>query len=427
MTMQTTSTTVSKPVTIPQRAPVVLFAVTVAVLITNLFGPQTLVGLMASHFGLSTAASGTMAMISTIGYSVGLFFIVPLADLVENRRLITYMLTCASLCATGVILAPNAYVLFPLLFVLGASCTVIQILMPTAAAMTEPAQRGRVLGDMMSGLMIGILLSRPAASFLAGVWSWKGFFVTSAICSALLCATLAIRLPERRPATNLTYGALIGSLFELIRDEPVLRKRAIMAAFVMAAFNIFWTSIVYVLGATPFYLGQQGVAIFALVGAGGAVVTPFVGRMADKGLGQRATNIAHIVLILGFGAAAIGGLVFSLPIYLLLTLLGLSAVTLDVGVLGNQTVGRQMINLLRPEARGRINALFVGVFFLGGAIGSTAASMLWATGGWAAVCSGGAMCGLLSFIADCMFRPGSPVGNLTQITRAPNLRQMRNK
>jgi MFS family permease len=98
--------------------------------------------------------------------------------------------------------------------------------------------------DIMGGLMVGILLSRPAASFLAGIWSWKGFFVGSAICSALLCATLAIRLPERRPATNVTYGALIGSLWELFRDEPVLLKRAIMAAIVMAAFNIFWTSIV---------------------------------------------------------------------------------------------------------------------------------------------------------------------------------------
>jgi MFS family permease len=182
-----------------------------------------------------------------------------------------------------------------------------------------------------------------------------------------------------------------------------------MAAIVMAAFNIFWTSIVFVLGAAPFHLEQHGIAIFALVGAGGAVVTPLVGRMADKGMGQRATNIAHVVLILGFGVAALGGLVFSLPIYLLLGLLGLSAITLDVGVLGNQTVGRYMINLLRPEARGRINAIFVGVFFIGGAIGSTAAGMLWATGGWTAICLGGVTCGLLSFIADCVFRPGSPL------------------
>jgi predicted MFS family arabinose efflux permease len=400
---------VAPPAALTQRAPVLLFIITVAVLITNLFGPQTLVGLMASAFGLSTAASGTMAMISTIGYSVGLFFIVPLADLIENRRLITYMLTGASLSATGVLLAPNASVLFPLLFILGACSTVIQILMPTAAAMTAPEHRGRVLGDIMSGLMIGILLSRPAASFFAGIWNWKGFFVASAILSALLCATLAIRLPERRPEAKITYGALIGSLFELIRDEPVLRKRAIMAAIVMAAFNIFWTSIVFVLGAAPFHLGQSGIAVFALVGAGGAFVTPIVGRMADKGFGQRATNVAHTVLILGFGVAAVGGIVFSLPFWLLLGLLGLSAITLDVGVLGNQTVGRLMINLLRPEARGRINALYVGVFFLGGAIGSTAAGMLWASGGWAAVCLGGAMCGILSFTADCIFRPGSPI------------------
>ena len=409
MNTQPPTTTANRPTAVAQRAPVLLFTITVAVLITNLFGPQTLVGLMASSFGLSTAASGTMAMMSTIGYSAGLFFVIPLADLVENRRLITWMLTSAGLCAIGVVLAPNAMVLFPLLFVLGACCTVIQILMPAAAAMTEPAQRGRVLGDIMSGLMVGILISRPAASFLAGIWSWKAFFVASAVCSALLCATLAIRVPRRRPSTNLTYGALIGSLWELIRIEPVLLKRSIMAAIVMAAFNLFWTSIVFVLGAAPFHLEQHGVAIFALVGAGGAIVTPLVGRMADKGMGQRATNIAHVVLFLGFGVAAIGGLVFSLPIYLLLGLLGLSAVTLDVGVLANHTVGRYMINLLRPEARGRINAIFVGVFFIGGAVGSTAAGMLWANGGWAAICLGGAICGLLSFIADCVFRPGSPL------------------
>jgi predicted MFS family arabinose efflux permease len=411
MNTQSASTTASQTVAVAQRAPVLLFTITVAVLITNLFGPQTLVGLMASSFGLSTAASGTMAMIATIGYSVGLFFVVPLADLAENRRLITWMLGCASLCAVGVVLAPNVIVLFPLLFVLGASCTVIQILMPMAAAMTEPAQRGRVLGDIMSGLMIGILVSRPLASFLARVWSWKGFFVASAIGSALLCATLVIRLPERRPATNITYRALIGSLFELIRVEPVLLKRSIMAAIVMGAFNLFWTSIVFVLGAGPFHLKQDGIAIFALVGAGGAIFTPLTGRMADKGLGQRVTNVAHIVLIVGFGVASIGGLVFSLPIYLLFGLLGLSAVALDVGVLGNQTVGRYMINLLRPEARGRINAIFVGVFFLGGAIGSAVAGMLWATGGWVAICLGGAVCGLLSFISDCVFRPGSPLKN----------------
>jgi predicted MFS family arabinose efflux permease len=398
------------PVAINQRAPVLLFTITVAVLITNLFAPQTLVGLMASAFGLSTAWSGFVAMIPLLGYAGGLFFMVPLADLVENRRLITRMLVSASVCAVGIVLIPNEAVLFPLLLVLGASCSVIQILMPTAAAMTAPEHRGRVLGDIMGGLMVGILLSRPIASFLAGWWGWKGFFVASAISSALLCATLAIRLPERRPASSLTYWTLLASLWRLLAEEPVLNKRSIMAALVMAAFNLFWTSVVFVLSTAPFRLGQQGVAIFALVGAGGAIFTPLVGRMADKGLGQRVTNVAHIVLIAGFGVAALGGLAFSLPTFLLLGLLGLSAVTLDVGVLGNQTVGRYMINLLRPEARGRINGIFVGIFFIGGAVGSAAAGLLWSAGGWAAICAGGAICGLLSLIVDCALRPGSPIG-----------------
>jgi len=401
--------TATAPATKLQGPPIVLFTITVAILIANLFGPQTLIGLMASSFGLSTSASGTMAMIPTIGYSVGLFFIVPLADLVENRKLISFMLTGASLCATGVVIAPNAYVLFPLLFGLGAFSTVIQILMPTAAAMTEPSQRGRVLGDIMGGLMFGILLARPAASFLADLWSWKGFFVVSAICSAVLFATLSIRLPERKPGTNITYNDLIGSLWGLLRNEPVLLKRSIMAAIVMVALNMFWTSIVFVLGSAPLHLGQSGVAIFALFGAGAAIATPMVGRMADKGHGQRVTNFAHLIIILGYGVAALGGLATSFPVWVSLGLLGLSAVIIDVGVLANQTVGRQMINMLRPEARGRINALFVGIFFIGGAIGSTAASMLWATGGWSALCLAGAACGLLSFIADSIFRPGSPI------------------
>jgi predicted MFS family arabinose efflux permease len=351
-----------------------------------------------------------MAMISLVGYSAGLFFSVPLADLAENRRLIAGMLVCASLCAAGVVIVPSAVVLFPLLFVLGASCSVIQILIPTAAAMTAPEQRGRVLGDIMGGLMVGILLSRLVASFLAGLWSWKGFYVASAISSALLCATLAIRLPERRPAANITYGALIASLWQLLGDEPVLLKRSIMAAIVMAAFNIFWTSIVYVLGAFPFHLGQHDVAAFALVGGGDAIFTPIIGRMADKGFGQRVTNFAHLVLVLGFGVAALGGRAYSLPTFMLLGFLGLSAVTIDIGVLSNHTVGRTMINLLRPEARGRINGIFVGIFFLGGAVGSASAGMLWSMGGWAAICAGGAVCGLLSFVVDCILRPGSPLG-----------------
>jgi len=379
------------------RAPVALFALAAGIIITNSFAPQTLVGLMAASAGVTTSMSGLIAMIPFLGYAAGLFFLVPLADLVENRRLVLRMLTAATLSAVGVIFAPNAAVLLPLLFILGAACSVIQVLVPIAAAMTEPEHRGRVIGDIMSGLMVGILLSRPAASLLAGSFGWKGFYVASAAAMGLLTVTLAFRLIERHPVQNTTYRHLIASLWHLFASEPVLRRRSISAAIVMIAFNFFWTTIAYVLGSAPIHLGQTGIAAFALVGAGGALITPAVGRWSDKGLGKRVTAISHVVMMVGFGIAAVSGLTASLPIYVILIGLGISALMLDMGVLGEQTVGRYMINQLKPEARGRINGIFVGVFFIGGAIGSALSGMLWSIGGWGAICLGGAFLGLLAF------------------------------
>lgn len=338
-------------------------------------------------------------MITLLGYAAGLLLLVPLADLVENRKLVLQMLCAAALSAAGVLVAPNAATLFVLLFILGAGCSAIQVLVPTAAAMTAPEHRGRVIGDIMSGLLVGILLSRPIASFLAGTWGWKSFYVFSAASTTLLGVLLAAKLPKRMPAATLQYPALIGSMWHLFTQQPVLRDRAISAAIVMAAFNFFWTTIAYVLEQTPFSFSQREIAVFALVGAGGAIVTPLVGRWADRGLGKRVTHISHLALIAGFAVAAASGLMTSLPLALMIVGLGLSALMLDMGVLGNHTVGRYLINLLNPEARGRINGIFVGVFFIGGAIGSALSGLLWAHGGWGAVCAGGAALGLLACIA----------------------------
>lgn len=377
--------------------PVGLFALAVGVIIANLFAPQTLVGLMSESFGLRTSMSGLVAMISFLGYALGLFFAVPLADLVENRRLVLAMLATAVVSAACVPFAPNVTVLFALLFVLCAACSVNQVLVPAAAAMTVPEHRGRVIGDIMSGLMVGILLSRPIASFLAGIWGWQSFYFASAAAMAVLAVTLSVKLTGRTPGRTSSYMGLVGSMWQLFAGEPVLRHRSISAAIVMAAFNFFWTTIAYVLGGEPFHLGQKSIAVFALAGAGGAIVTPMVGRWSDRGLGKRVTAIGHVVIVLGFGLAAICGLARSAPTIVTLIGLGLGAVMLDVGVLSDQTVGRYLINLLRPDARGRINGIFVGVFFIGGAIGSAASALLWSHGGWGAVCAGGAALGALAF------------------------------
>jgi len=381
-----------------------LFAIATGVIVINLFAPQTLVGIIGPSLGFSESGAGLVAMASLLGYAAGLFFLVPLADLMENRQLVLRMLLSALVMAVAAAFAPTGWSLLIFLFLLGAACSAVQILVPIVAAMTPPEHRGRVIGNVMSGVMVGILVSRPLASLIADFWGWRSFYALSAATLALLAAVLALRLPERRPLISVSYGALIGSLFKLLREEPVLRLRAFTAALMMASFSLFWTSVALRLAQPPFSLDQSGIALFALVGAGGAATTSVFGRMGDRGWTRTATLASHLIVLAAMALAAWVGGIRSGGSVALLILLGVSAVLLDVGVTGDQTLGRRAVNLLKPEARGRINGLFVGIFFLGGALGSALAGMAWDFGGWVAVCAGAAGFGVIALITGLAAR-----------------------
>ncbi|MDK4704661.1 MULTISPECIES: MFS transporter [unclassified Rhizobium] len=381
-----------------------LFAVATGVIVINLFAPQTLVGIIGPSLGFSESGAGLVAMASLLGYAAGLFFLVPLADLMENRQLVLRMLLSALVMAIAAAFAPTGWSLLIFLFLLGAACSAIQILVPIAAAMAPPEHRGQVIGNIMSGAMVGILVSRPLASLIADFWGWRSFYALSAATLALLAAVLVLRLPERRPLVSASYGALIGSLFGLLREEPVLRLRAFTAALMMASFSLFWTSVALRLAQPPFSLGQSGIALFALVGAGGAAATSVFGRMGDRGWTRTATLASHLIVLAAMALAAWVGGIRSGDSVALLILLGVSAVLLDVGVTGDQTLGRRAVNLLKPEARGRINGLFVGIFFLGGALGSALAGTAWDFGGWVAVCAGAAGFGVIALITGLAAR-----------------------
>jgi predicted MFS family arabinose efflux permease len=376
----------------------VLFATTVGVIVTNVFAPQTLIGVIGPSLGFAPAHGGLIPTATLLGYALGLFLLVPLADLIENRRLVVTMLIVATISAGAAALAASPPILLALLLVLGAASSAIQILVPLIASMTPPQQRGRVIGDVMGGLMFGILLSRPLASAIADAFGWRAFYVASALAMTLLTIVLYGRLPRHQPSARSDYLGLIASLWHLLRTEPALRLRALTAAMVMAAFSVFWTTIALRLAEPPFSLSQRGIALFALAGAGGALVTPFAGRAGDRGWTRPVTIASHITVIGAFALAAWAGAALSGSI-VPLAVLGLGAVVLDIGVTGDQTLGRRVINLLRPDARGRINGLFVGLFFLGGAIGSSAAGLAWASGGWLPVCAfGGIFSGLALII-----------------------------
>ncbi|WP_421916909.1 MFS transporter [Mesorhizobium sp.] len=384
-----------------------LFAASVGIIVTNLFAPQTLVGLIGPSLGADAASGGLVAMATLLGYAAGLFFLVPLSDLAENRALIMRMLLTAALAAVVAAFAPTTASLLIVLFILGAACSAIQILVPIAASMAPPGQDGRVIGDVMSGLMVGILLARPLASLIADAWGWRAFYGASASALVLLTIVLALTLPKRQPTAKSGYPALIASLLQLLRDEPVLRRRALTASLVMAAFSLFWTSVALRLAQPPFDLGQRGIALFALVGAGGAVVTPLFGRAGDRGWTGPATIACHLVLIGALALAAWAGAAVSTTSWWPLVLMGVSAVLLDIGVTGDQTLGRRAINLLQPKARGRLNGLFVGIFFIGGAIGSMLAGIAWTWAGWPAICAIGAGFGVAALLVDWIAGPSA--------------------
>ncbi|SFS07183.1 Predicted arabinose efflux permease, MFS family [Dyella sp. OK004] len=365
--------------------PVRLFALATAVIVLSLYLAQPLVGMIGPSLGLSPAAAGLIATLTLGGYALGLFLLVPLCDVVENRALVltTLSVHVVALIAASCIAAPSAFLLASLL--VGMSACAIQMLIPMAAAMTLEAQRGQVIGNIMSGLLLGVMLSRPLASLVAGRFGWHAVYALLAAAVALLLPALMRTLPVHRPAGGRNYFQLIASLWHLLREEPVLRRRAITAALCFAAFNAFWSTVALLLARAPFSLGSTGIAVFALVSVSGAVSAPIAGRLGDRGHARLATRAAHICVVAGLLLAWLAGSPWAMthiaPM-LSLALLSAAAILLDAGTIADQALGRRAINLLRPEARGRVNGLYTGVFFVGGAAGSALAGPAWAMADW---------------------------------------------
>lgn len=387
------------------RAIVRLGALATGVIVVNLFASQVLAGLIAASLDMSTIETGMVSTLTLLGYALGLFMLVPLADVFENRRLILGTLCCNVAAAICTAFAPTGELLLAASFLLGASCSAIQMLVPLVASMAHPSERGRVIGDVMGGLMIGILLSRPVASLIADIWDWRGFYVSSAAAVVILLSALARRLPLLRPPARMSYAQLLKSFGTLWREKSVLRVRSWTAALVMASFSAFWAAVALRLSAPPFNLTPSGIAIFALVGAVGAVATPLAGRLGDQGFARITLFASHVAIILSAIASVWAGTIKSQS--WALATLGLGAILLDLGVTGDQTLGRRAVNLLQPEARGRINGLFVCLFFVGGAIGAAAVSFAWAHGGWTWVCGVVGMFALVALITDVLTKTGT--------------------
>lgn len=354
-----------------------LLSLACGVIVANLYYAQPLVGPISTDTHLPLASAGLIVTLTQIGYVAGLLFIVPLSDLVENRRLVISTLVVAIVALVAASLTHNASVFLLAAMFTGLGSVAAQILVPYAAHLATEERRGQVVGNVMSGLLLGIMLARPAASFITDLWGWQAVFILSAVITAALTVLLAIFLPDRTPAPTMNYGQLIRSLWSLFKTKAVLRRRAFYQACLFGAFSLFWTVIPLWL-ASHFHLSQQGIALFALAGVAGAIAAPIAGRLADKGWTKCLTGLAVTMAALAFLLTHI----IKEPSAGSLILLVTAAIVLDMAVSGNLVLSQRTIYSLGSEIRGRVNGVFMAVFFIGGAIGSALGGWAYASGGW---------------------------------------------
>jgi predicted MFS family arabinose efflux permease len=350
---------------------------------------QPLLPLFAQHFGVGTVQAGLVVTLSQLGYIVGLIFLVPLGDRLERRGLltITSALTALALLAMG--LSPNFHVLVAMAVLAGLTSVTAQIIVPLSAHLAAPERRGRTVSTVMSGLLLGILLARTAAGAIAEVGGWRAVYLVAACLMAGFAGLCRRWLPRIEPTAQGSYIALLGSIIQLFREEPVLRRRGLMGALSYGAFGAFWTSMAFMLGSRHGF-SEGIIGLFALVGAVGAICARFAGRLADAGWARLSTG---------------GFLVLSASSWWLLhagesSLVAFAAgiVLFDLGIQGAHISNQSEVYRLRPDARSRLTTCYMSCYFSGGAVGSGLSAVLYHAHGWTGACVLGAVMGGLAVV-----------------------------
>jgi predicted MFS family arabinose efflux permease len=366
-----------------------LFALACGLTVANLYYAQPLLGVIGGDFQVSQSQSALIVTLTQVGYAVGLLAVVPLGDLLENRALITRVMTLTVVTLVAASFAPTFPWFAGACLLLGVSSVVAQILVPLAAYLSAPEHRGQTVGQVMSGLLLGILLARAAAGLISEELGWRNVYRISAGLLGLMVLLLARHLPARQPQSRLTYWALLGSLWSIFWEHAALRRRAIYQVAMMGTFSIFWTAITFHLSAEPFRFSQAKIGLFALIGAAGALCAPWAGRLGDRGFARPATGAAFLLACLGFVVTGLNRNLVSLIT---------GALLIDVAVQTTLILGQQTIYQLSTHQHSRLNTLYIATFFLGGAAATAASGVAYTRGGWPYVVALGAALPALAFL-----------------------------
>jgi len=364
-------------------------AFSVGAIVANIYYIQPLLAMIAATFHISVPKAGTIAMLTQLGAAVGMLFFVPLGDTKERRRLIVSLLVAEAVCLAAMASAQNFAWLALASLGIGITTATVHIIVPFATHLASPARRGATIGAILGGLLFGILLARTFSGLLGAWVGWRAIYWIASGLMLALAVAIRTGLPISRPELKLSWLMLMRSTVRLIREQPVLREAATLGAIFFAAFSAFWTTLVFFLQTPPYHYGSGVAGLFGLVGAAGAVCAPFIGRMADRYGARRNVLVSLIVTLLSFVVLYAFGK----------HMLGLIAgvVLLDIGVQAGHVSNQTRIYSLLPEARSRLNMVYMVCYFSAGALGSYAGSVLWQRFGWAGVCGLGS--GLL--LAGC--------------------------
>jgi predicted MFS family arabinose efflux permease len=350
--------------------------------VANIYYSQPLLDMIASHFHASTGVTSAVSIATQLGYASGLLLIVPLGDSFERRGLIV-----ASIFATAVVLlafafSPTLPIMIVVSFLLGLTSCTPQLIVPYAAGTAPVEIRGRVVGKVMSGLLVGILFSRSVSGFIAARAGWQTVFFLGAAAMVILAIALQILLPTQHPEKRIRYLELLKSMWPIIREQPVLRRHSLIGALGFGAFGAFWTTLSFYLASRPEHFNSETTGLFGLIGVAGALVAPISGRLSDR-LNAKIVNGASLTIaLISFGFMALADVN--------LTWLVIGVFLMDAGIQGNQLSNQVRIFALAPQLRNRINGIYIFFYFIGGALGAAIGSFAWEHWRWIGLCATGA-------------------------------------
>ena len=359
-----------------------LMALTCGLVVANIYYNQPLLAAIGRTFHLSDSRASLVATATQVGYTLGMLFVVPLGDMLERKRLLLLLLLGAAACLGLAAFAPSFALLAAASVLLGICSAVPQLLLPMAAHLAPEADRGRVVGRIMSGLLIGILASRAVSGYVGAHLGWRAMFEIAAGLMLALLGLLAWRLPQDRPTFAGSYGSLMKSLLTLTATLPALRRSALVGGLLFGAFSVFWTTLTFFLEGPAYRYGSDVAGFFGVIGAVGALAAPLAGKTADTRGPDFAIGVGILLALAAYGLMGFTG-------YHLAGLV-LGVVLLDVGVQAAHISNQTKVFSLVPEARSRLNTVYMTGYFTGGSLGSVLGGLAWMHFGWTGVCVLGA-------------------------------------